>query len=90
MSENKALSELVNFIAKSPLASENDIERRSALSSISKNISPIPIQKKVTKLFDAIIILSARSKRIMMPKVQIDIDVFTPNSKRAVKILMAK
>ena len=90
MSENKALSELVNFIAKSPLASENDIERRSALNSLSDNLSPKPIHKKVSKLFETIIVLSARSKRIMLPQVKTEIDVFTPNSKRAVKILMAR
>ncbi len=88
MSENKALSDLINFVAKSPLVSRNEIERRSALNSITQNLTPQPIHKKVTKLMDAVIVLSARTKRIDLPKVKIDIDVFTPSSERAVKILM--
>ncbi len=88
MNENKALSDLINFVAKSPLASRNEIERRSALNSITQNLTPQPIHKKVTKLMDAVIVLSARAKRIGLPKAKIDLDVFTPNSKRAVKIIM--
>ncbi len=87
-SKTKALSNLANFVAKSPLASNNEFERRSALNSITQNLTPQPIRQKVTKLLDAVMVLSARTRRLSQPKVDIDLDVFTPSSKRAVRIIM--
>jgi hypothetical protein len=89
MSDTKALSNLANFVAKSPLASENQFERKTALNSIVKNLTPAqPIHKKVTNLMDTVLVLSARTRRLGQPKVNIDLDVFTPDNHRAVRIML--
>jgi len=85
---NSALSDLAKFVAKSPLASNNDMQRRAAINSLAQNLSPKPIHKKVSNLLDAVLVLSARTRRINQPKVYVDIDVFSPNSKRAAQVLM--
>jgi len=87
MSEITALKDLAKFVAKSPLASEDAEIRRSAVNSLVKSIAPRTERKKVTDLLSTVMALSARTRRLVQPRVEIEIDVFTPDNARAVRII---
>lgn len=86
MSEITALKDLANFVAKSPLASENAEVRRTAVNSLVRGIAPRTERKKVSELLSTVMALSARTRRLVQPRVEIELDVFTPDSARAVRI----
>lgn len=88
MSNKSALSELAAFVAKSPLAADDDATRQAAVRALGNNLMAKPMHKKVNDLLAAVIVLSARSRRMVQPGVNIDIDVFSPKSDRAVKLNM--
>lgn len=89
MSHKSTLSELAAFVAKSPLASDNEAERQEAMRAIGQNLMPKPAHRKVTDLLGSVLVLSARTRRMVQPKTGIDLDVFSPQSKRAVKVTMS-
>lgn len=80
------LTELANFVAKSALASPNVEERRAAINGMRENLMPRPAEQKVTDLLGIVLALSARTRRLMQPPVEIDLDVFSPDSNRAVRL----
>lgn len=84
MSDKSALTELAEFVAKSPLASEDFAVRHAAVNSIKQSIAPQPIRQKVTDLLGTVMALSARTRRMVQPRTEIDLDVFAPGSNRAV------
>lgn len=90
MSNKSSLSELAAFVAKSPLASENEATRQAAMRGLSQNLLAQPVHKKVTDLLGTVLALSARTRRMVQPPVEIDIDVFSPQSHRAVKLMMRR
>lgn len=86
MSEISALSELANFIGKSALASEDSGVRQRALSGITSRLLPRPQRRSVGELLSAVVALSARTRRLVQPRTHIDIDVFAPGGKRALRM----
>jgi len=86
MSDITPLTELANFIAKSPLASEDRFEQRKAVNAMVNNLSPRPVRQKVTDLLGIVLALSTRTRRMVQPTVEIDLDVFSPDNTRAVKL----
>jgi len=88
MSDNSALTELASFVAKSPHASENPAVRRSAMNSLISNLEHQPIHRKVTDLLGTVMTLSARTRRMLQPRVNIDLDVFAPGNSRAVRLMI--
>ncbi|MEO5805685.1 hypothetical protein [Devosia sp.] len=85
MSEVSALTELANFIGKSALASENSATRRRALDGMTARM--LPKQRRgVGELLSAVMALSARTRRLVQPRVHIDLDVFAPGGKRALRM----
>jgi hypothetical protein len=42
----------------------------------------------VSDLLSVVLTLSARTRRMIMPPVEVDIDVFAPGGQRAVRILL--
>ena len=88
MSNVTALSELAKFIGKSPLATGNLSERQAALRSLGESIAPRGTRQKVSDLIDIVMIRSARSRRQGRARVYIDLDVFAPDSTRAVDLIM--
>ncbi len=88
MSDNGALKELASFAAKSPHASDNPAVRRSAMNTLITNLDHQPIHRKVTDLLGTVMALSARTRRMLQPRVDIDLDVFAPGNSRAVRLLM--
>lgn len=84
MSDMNTLSELAHFIAKSPLASEDAVVRHSAVNAIRSNLLPQTPKRKVVDLLGTVMALSARTRRVVQPKAEVELDVFAPNSRRAV------
>ena len=84
MSNKSALTELAEFVSKSPLASEDASVRRAAMNSIRESFEHRPMHKRVTDLLGAVMVLSARTRRIVQPRATVDIDVFSPQNGRAV------
>lgn len=87
MSDTNVLTELANFRPRSPLASDDDIARQKSLDTLLRSLTPQkPVTRRVTDLMATVMMLSARTRRMVMPKVEIDLDVFAPNGTRALRM----
>ncbi|MCW5720579.1 MAG: hypothetical protein KIS86_05500 [Devosia sp.] len=89
MSERNALIELANFIGRSPLASPDMRVRNKALSGMTDRILPRQ-RRSVGDLLSVVMTLSARTRRMVQEPVHVDIDVFAPGGKRAVRMMFGK
>ena len=85
MSERSALTELASYIGRSTLASENPSIRRRALDGMTARILPRP-RRSVGEMLGAVLALSARTRRMVQPPASVDIDVFAPGGKRALRM----
>ncbi len=90
MSDTSSLSELARFIGQSAVAAEDPLVRRRAISAMASRLSPRPVRKGVADLLGVVLALSARTRRMVMPGVEIDLDVFGPDGGRAVRIRMPR
>ncbi len=89
MSETTGLSDLSRFEPRSPLASDDTAIRNGALSAITRGLDPQkPVHRRVSDMLSVVLSLSARTRRMVLPRVHIDMDVFGPNGKRALRIYM--
>ncbi len=89
MSERNALIELASFIGRSSLASPDMRLRNKALSGVSDRI--LPRQKRsVGDLLAVVMALSARTRRLSQEPVRVEIDVFAPGGKRALKLTLPR
>lgn len=84
MSKVTPLSELASFVGKSPLSSTDENVRQNARMSIKQNLMPKTARNKVSDLIDIVIVRSAQTRRKAQQRVEIDLDVFAPDSTRAV------
>lgn len=84
MSDVSALTELAGFVAKSSLVSDNQQVRR-IVGEPGQAIS----SRKSTDLLGAVLALSARTRRVVQPRATIDLDVFSPDGRRAARLHMA-
>lgn len=82
MSDTSNLSELARFIGQSDLNSADPAVRQRTMSAIAARI--MPKRRTVSDLLGAVLALSARTRRMVLPKVAIDIEVFAPGGGRAV------
>jgi hypothetical protein len=86
MSEYSTLSELARFIGRSELAADDPVTRRHAIDSITARLSPRPAHRRIADLLGVVLALSARTKRMALPRVGIELDVFGPDGRRALRI----
>lgn len=87
MSERNALIELAGFIGKSPLASPDMAVRNRALNGITERILPRQ-RRTVGDLLGVVMTLSARTRRLAQDPVHVELDVFAPGGRRAVRMLL--
>jgi len=87
MSDTSSLTELAQFVGQSKLNSESAVERRRAINSLTAGLYARP-RHGVGELLAVVLALSARTRRVVMPHVDIDIDVFAPNGDRAVRLIL--
>ena len=88
MSDTSSLTELARFIGQSSLGSPDPQVRRRAINAMSANLNPKPATRRVADLLGAVLALSARTRRMVLPKVEIEIDVFAPGGKRALLVTL--
>ncbi|QYO78601.1 hypothetical protein [Devosia salina] len=85
MSDRNALIELANFVGRSPLAAPDMKVRNKALSGMTERM--LPRQKRsVGDLLGVVMALSARTRRMALDPVSVEIDVFAPGGKRALRL----
>ena len=86
MSDTSSLSELARFIGQSDLnAADADVRRRTTQAIAARLM---PKRRSVSDLLGAVLALSARTRRMVLPKVDIDLDVFAPGGVRAVQVVL--
>jgi hypothetical protein len=85
MTEWSALSELVRFVGSSSLANANDAQQRQAVNGMAAGLSP-RARRSVGDLLGAVLALSARTRRMVLPRVAMQIDVYRPDGQRAVDL----
>ena len=90
MSELSSLGELARFVGQSSLASEDAATRAQAVNAMVARFDPGMKRRSVTELLGAVMALSARTRRMLMPPVEIDLDVFTPGGGRAVRVSLPR
>lgn len=86
MSDVSSLTELARFVGRSGVELESANARGLAVNDISWRASPKPGKQKVSDLLSIVLSLSARTRRMVLPKVEIDLDVFSPGGHRALRI----
>jgi hypothetical protein len=87
MSDTSSLSQLARFVGQSSLVSPDPGQRRQALNAITANLAPRH-RRSATELLGVVLALSARTRRMVMPRVDVDLDVFAPDGARAVRVVL--
>ena len=90
MRETSSLSELARFVGQSALASEDAFVSRQAVNAMVARLNPPLKRRGVGELLGAVLALSARTRRMLLPRVEIDLDVFSPAGGRAVKVTLPR
>jgi hypothetical protein len=88
MSDTSSLTELARFVGQSGLLADNAGASRRAVNDIVNHLSGRPSRQRVSDLLAVVLALSARTRRMVMPKVDVDLDVFAPGGVRAVRIAL--
>jgi hypothetical protein len=77
-----SLTQLAKFVGQSAAHQE------SKVSGIADNLARKEQRRGVADLLGVVLALSARTRRLVMPHVGIDLDVFAPSGARAARVLM--
>ena len=88
MSERNALTELANFVGRSPLSSDDMAVRNRALAGITQRL--LPRKRSVGDLLGVVLALSSRTRRMVQEPVAIDLDVFAPGGARAIRLTIGR
>ena len=89
MSDTSSLTELARFVGQSALASEDAVVRRQAVNAMVTRFNPRLKRRGVGDLL-VVMALSARTRRMLMPHVEIELDVFAPAGGRAVTVTLPR
>ena len=87
MSDTSSLTELARFVGQSHLAG-NEASRGIAVNDIVSHLSRRQARPRVSDLLSVVLTLSARTRRMIMPKCEVELDVFAPGGARAVRIFL--
>ncbi len=85
-----SLTQLAKFVGQSNLSSDDPAAQRRTIDAIAGNLAPKLYRRGVGELLGAVLALSARTRRMVLPQVAIDLDVFAPDGKRAVRMVMRR
>ena len=86
MSDLSSLSELARFVGSASLDTEGASARNRAVNDVNWRSGRQPSRQRVSDLLAVVLTLSARTRRVVLPKVEIDLDVFAPGGQRAVRM----
>jgi hypothetical protein len=85
MSDTTALTDLARFIGQSQLAGDDAAAVKAGVRNAAL-LKPRAAKRGVSDLLGVVLTLSARTRRSLLPKVEIDLDVFAPDGSRAVRL----
>lgn len=88
MSTSDALGDLAKIAGAAQASSDFEMARRKAVNNLALQAELRPLHRRATDLLGAVLALSARTRRVVQPKVAIDLDVFAPNGRRAVNLTL--
>ncbi len=88
MTDTSPLAELARLVAPSRPASATFASRRQLGSGTA--LESRPQRRSVAELLGVVLALSARTRRALQPRTQVEIDVFTPGGGRAVLIELGR
>jgi hypothetical protein len=89
MSDTSSLSELARFVGQSGVIASDAGANRRAVNDIIMHLSTRePKKQRVSDLLGVVLALSARTRRMIMPRVEVELDVFAPGGQRAVRIML--
>jgi hypothetical protein len=86
MSDTSSLTQLARFVGQSALSSDNPSETGRTVGAMAAALAPK--RRRVTDLLGVVLALSARTRRMVLPKVTIDLEVFSPDGARAVQVIL--
>lgn len=86
MSTNDALGELVAIIGRPSGSSDFETARRRVVNGFNATLEIPPLHRRASDLLGTVLALSARTRRVIQPRVEIDLDVFNPRGRRAVVV----
>ncbi|MGV3490571.1 MAG: hypothetical protein ACO1OG_04540 [Devosia sp.] len=90
MSDTSSLSELARFVGRSALITDDALDHRRAVNGMVLRLNPGLKRRNVGELLAVVLALSARTRRMLMPQVGIDLDVFSPGGARAVRVILPR
>ena len=76
MSDPSSLTDLARFVGQSQLGDAS--ANRKAVNDIVSHLSQRPARQRVSDLLSVVLTLSARTRRMIMPQAEVDLDVFAP------------
>lgn len=85
MSNTSSLTELAEFAASTETKSKQRQEFWRAYSTGSEH-RRLTKGRPVSDLLGVVIALSARTRRVLAPRTSVELDVFAPGGKRAVRL----
>ena len=89
MSDTSSLSELARFVGQSGVIASDARANRLAVNDIITHLSNRePKKQRVSDLLGVVLTLSARTRGMIMPRVDVELDVFAPGGQRAVRIML--
>ena len=86
MRSNDALGELARLANTARDSSGFEAARKKAVNGFNASFDVKPLNRRAIDLLGAVLALSARTRRVVQPRVEIDLDVFTPKGRRAVSM----
>jgi hypothetical protein len=89
MSDTSSLTELARMVGGSNVTSEYELVRRRAIVGIARGRPIKTPRRSVGELLGAVLALSARTRRMVLPYMTVDLDVFSPGGDRAVRLVFA-
>ena len=91
MSETSSLTELAQFVGSSRLNAEDPQVRQRAVSSIAACLgAEAAAAQRHRSCWGWCWSCPARTRRVVLPRVEIDVDVFAPDGTRAVRLILPR
>ncbi len=88
MSTNSTLADLAKFVARSEGGPAGTNGFWQAWRNVSETARQRPPATRVTDLLGVVMALSARTQRALAPGCVVELDVFAPDGRRAVRLSM--
>ena len=85
MSEFSSLSELARFLGQSSVSANAGAR---AVNDIAGRMRQVQQRQRVSDLLGVVLTLSARTRRMVMPRAEVELDVFGPGGERAVRMML--